>query len=49
MQTLVRSGVTQQAIDETLGVSTHMGGSPSLMYAASAFAAFDEFSRAVSA
>ena len=29
-------------IDETLGVATCMGGGPSLMYAASAIAAFDE-------
>jgi len=45
MQTLVKLGVTRQEIDETLGVSTYMGGGPSLMYAASAIAAFDEFSR----
>ncbi|MDL2338760.1 MAG: carboxymuconolactone decarboxylase family protein [Pseudomonadota bacterium] len=48
MQTLVKLGVTRQEIDETLGVSTYMGGGPSLMYAASAIAAFDEFSRAAS-
>ena len=47
MQTLVKLGVTRQEIDETLGVSTYMGGGPSLMYAASAIAAFDEFSGAV--
>ena len=46
MQTLVKLGVTRQEIDETLGVATYMGGGPSLMYAASAIAAFDEFSRA---
>ncbi|MEP7298686.1 MAG: carboxymuconolactone decarboxylase family protein [Burkholderiales bacterium] len=44
MQTLVKLGVTRQEIDETLGVTTYMGGGPSLMYAASAIAAFDEFS-----
>lgn len=49
MQTLVKLGVTRQEIDETLGVSTYMGGGPSLMYAASAIAAFDEFSHAPSA
>ena len=43
MQTLVKLGVTRQEIDETLGVTTYMGGGPSLMYAASAIAAFDEF------
>ncbi|MEO6744803.1 MAG: carboxymuconolactone decarboxylase family protein [Caldimonas sp.] len=45
MQTLVKMGVTRQEIDEMLGVTTYMGGGPSLMYAASAIAAFDEFSR----
>ncbi|MEP7300523.1 MAG: carboxymuconolactone decarboxylase family protein [Caldimonas sp.] len=45
MQTLVKLGVTRQEVDETLGVSTYMGGGPSLMYAASAIAAFEEFSR----
>jgi AhpD family alkylhydroperoxidase len=45
-QTLVKLGATRQEIDETLGVSTYMGGGPSLMYAAHAITAFDEFSRA---
>ncbi len=44
MQTLVKLGVTRQEVEETLGVTTYMGGGPSLMYAASAIAAFDEFS-----
>lgn len=44
LQTLVKLGVTRQEIDETLGVATYMGGGPSLMYAANAIAAFDEFS-----
>jgi AhpD family alkylhydroperoxidase len=48
MQTLVKLGVSRQEIDETLGVCTYMGGGPSLMYAASAIAAFDEFSRTAS-
>jgi len=43
VQALVRLGVTRQEIDETLGVATYMGGGPSLMYAASAIAAFEEF------
>ncbi|HET9820985.1 MAG TPA: carboxymuconolactone decarboxylase family protein [Burkholderiaceae bacterium] len=46
MQTLVKLGVTRQEVDETLGVATYMGGGPSLMYAAAAIAAFDEFSAA---
>lgn len=49
MQTLVKLGVSRPEIDETLGVTTYMGGGPSLMYAASAIAAFDELSRAVPA
>ncbi len=49
MQTLVKLGVTRQEVDETLGVTTYMGGGPSLMYAASAIAAFEEFSRPASA
>lgn len=48
-QALVRLGATRQQIDETLGVSTYMGGGPSLMYAAGAVAAFDEFSRSAAA
>lgn len=46
MQSLVKLGVTRQEIDETLGVTTYMGGGPSVMYAASAIAAFNEFSDA---
>jgi AhpD family alkylhydroperoxidase len=48
-QALVKLGATRQEIDETLGVSTYMGGGPSLMYAANAVAAFDEFMRASAA
>ena len=42
-KSLVRLGATRQEVDETLGVTTYMGGGPSLMYAAAAVAAFDEF------
>ena len=41
---LVKLGATRQEVDETLAVATYMGGGPSLMYAASAVAAFEEFS-----
>jgi AhpD family alkylhydroperoxidase len=44
MQALVKLGVTRPELDETLAVTTYMGGGPSLMYAANAIAAFDEFS-----
>ena len=45
VQTLVKLGATRQELDETLGVAVYMGGGPSLMYAANAIAAFEEFSR----
>ena len=45
LQTLVKLGPTRQELDETLGVAVYMGGGPSLMYAAHAIAAFEEFSR----
>jgi len=48
-QTLVKLGATRQEVGETLGVTTYMGGGPSLMYAASAIAAFDEFAKAKAA
>ena len=46
VKALVKLGATRQEIDETLGVTTYMGGGPSVMYAASAIAAFNEFSDA---
>ena len=42
-QALSKLGATRQEVDETLGVAVYMGGGPSLMYAASAIKAFDEF------
>ncbi len=44
-KSLVRLGATRQELDEMLAVATYMGGGPSLMYAVSATAAFDEFTR----
>ena len=44
VQALVKLGATRQELDETLGVAVYMGGGPSLMYAANAIAAFEEFS-----
>ena len=43
---LVKLGATRQEVDEVLGVTTYMGGGPSLMYAANAVAAFEEFANA---
>ena len=48
-QTLVKLGATRQEVDEALGVAVYMGGGPSLMYAASAIKAFDEFAGAAKA
>lgn len=45
VRTLVKLGATRPELDETLGVAVYMGGGPALMYAASAIAAFEEFSR----
>ncbi len=41
---LVELGATRQEVEETLAMSIYMGGGPSLMYAADAIQAFDQFS-----
>ena len=41
---LVRLGATPEEFREMLGVAVYMGGGPSLMYAANALAAYEEFS-----
>ncbi len=43
-QALVKLGATKPELEEALGMAVYMGGGPSLMYAANALAAFDEFS-----
>ena len=43
-QKLVKLGASKQEVAETLGVAVYMGGGPSLMYAAEAIQAFEEFS-----
>ncbi len=43
---LVRLGASRAAVMEALAVAVYMGGGPSLMYAADAVQAFDEFSAA---
>ena len=45
---LVRLGATPEEFREMLSVAVYMGGGPSLMYAANAQAAYDEFSKAAS-
>ena len=42
-QTLVKLKVTRQELLETLAMAIYMGGGPSLMYAAEALGAFEEF------
>jgi AhpD family alkylhydroperoxidase len=44
MKTLIKLGATKAEVEEALGVCVYMGGGPSLMYAADALVAFDEFS-----
>lgn len=43
-QTLVKLGCTREEYVEMLGMAVYMGGGPSLMYAADALGAFEEFS-----
>ena len=40
---LAALGATREEIAETLGMAIYMGGGPSLMYAADALRAFDQF------
>lgn len=40
---LVRLGASRAELQETLGMCVYMGGGPSLMYAAAALAAYEEF------
>lgn len=42
-ETLVKLGATRQEVDEALGMAVYMGGGPSLMYAADAVAAYEQF------
>jgi AhpD family alkylhydroperoxidase len=48
-EALVRLHATRQEIEETLGMAVYMGGGPSLMYAADAIAAFEQFEKELSA
>lgn len=41
---LVRLGATRAEVEEVLGMAVYMGGGPSLMYAADALRAFEQFS-----
>ena len=43
VKTLIRLGVTKEQLMETLAICTYMGGGPTLMYAAEAVRAYEEF------
>lgn len=43
-EALVKLGATREEFEEVLGMAVYMGGGPSLMYAADAMLAFDQFS-----
>lgn len=42
-EALVKLGASKEEIEETLGMAIYMGGGPSLMYAADAMLAFEQF------
>ena len=44
-QTLVKLNTSREELLETLSMAVYMGGGPSLMYAAEALEAFEEFSK----
>lgn len=43
VKTLIKLGVKREELVETLGMAVYMGGGPSLMYAADALQAYEEF------
>ena len=43
VKALIRLGVSREQFMETLGVCAYMGGGPTLMYAAEAVRAYEEF------
>lgn len=45
-EALVKLGATREEIEETLGMAVYMGGGPSLMYAADALMAYEQFKEA---
>jgi len=42
-EALVKLAATREEIEEVLGMAVYMGGGPSLMYAADAIAAYEQF------
>ena len=47
-QALVKLGAARQEVEEALGMAIYMGGGPSLMYAADAIGAFEQFQQRAS-
>ena len=45
-RSLAKLGATREEVAEALGMAIYMGGGPSLMYAADALRAFDQFANA---
>jgi len=45
VEALIKLGAARAEIEEALGVAVYMGGGPSLMYAAEAMRAYEEFCR----
>lgn len=45
-EALIKLGVTREEFEEVLGMAVYMGGGPSLMYAADALLAFEQFTSA---
>ena len=43
-EALVKLGATRAEVEEAIGMAVYLGGGPSLMYAADAIAAFEQFS-----
>lgn len=48
-EALVKLGASRKEVDEVLAMAVYMGGGPSLMYAADAIAAFEQFEELASA
>jgi AhpD family alkylhydroperoxidase len=46
-EALVKLGATRQEVEEALGMAVYMGGGPSLMYAADAIGAYENFAKAL--
>jgi AhpD family alkylhydroperoxidase len=45
VKALVELNASKEEIEETLGMAVYMGGGPSLMYAADAMLAYEQFSK----